>query len=99
MPDDPQCRTAAIRKWHSAPAKSGNVAFFQLGVDLCSAGLSTAEIKDVLRLETGNARHPAERRREIKRIIRKLRHSGGRWIGETSRAGSWGFAGQCGRGG
>jgi hypothetical protein len=76
MPDDSaQCRAAAIRKWHSAPAKSGNEAFFQLGVDLCSAGLSTAEIEDVLRLETGNARHPAERRRDIKRIIKKLRAS------------------------
>ena len=59
----------------SAPAKSGDEAFFQLGVDLCSAGLSTAEIEDVLRLETGNARHPAERRRDIKRIIKKLRAS------------------------
>ena len=38
--------------------RSGNEAFFKLGVDLRSAGLSTAEIKDVLRLETGNARHP-----------------------------------------
>jgi hypothetical protein len=71
--DRAQCRVVAIRKWQSAPVKSGNEAFFKLGVDLRSAGLSTAEIKDVLRLETGNARHPAERRREIKRIIRKLR--------------------------
>jgi hypothetical protein len=86
MPDDPaRCQAAAIRKWHSAPAKSGNEAFFQLGVDLCSAGLSTAEIEDVLRLETGNARHPAERRRDIKRIIKKLRASCGGWLSDSRR--------------
>ena len=73
--DRPHCRTAAIQTWRIAPAKSGNEAFFQLGIDLRSAGLSTDGIEDVLRLETGNARHPAERRREIKRIIKKLRAS------------------------
>ena len=57
------------------PAKSGNEAFFQLGVDLRSAGLSMAEIEDDLRQEAGNARHPAERRREIKSIMRTLRGS------------------------
>ena len=56
--DRPDSRTAAIQTWRIAPAKSGNEAFFQLGIDLRSAGLSTDEIEDVLRLETGNARHP-----------------------------------------
>ena len=59
--DRPHFRTAAIQTWRIAPAKSGNEAFFQLGIDLRSAGLSTDEIEDVLRLETGNARHPAGR--------------------------------------
>ncbi len=48
-------------------------AFFQLAVDLRGAGLSMAEIEDALRLEAGNARHPTERRREIKSIMRTLR--------------------------
>jgi hypothetical protein len=68
--DSVQRQAAAIQAWHDTPTKKGNEAFFQLAVDLRSAGLSTVEIEDVLRLETGNARHPAERRREIKRIIR-----------------------------
>lgn len=68
-------QAAAIQTWHDTPAKSGNEAFFQLGVDLRSAGLSMAEIEDTLRLEAGNARHPTERRREIKNIMRTLRGS------------------------
>jgi hypothetical protein len=72
-----QCRVAAIQKWRSAPAKSGNEAFFQLGVDLRSAGMSMAEVEYILRLEAGNARHPTERRREIKNIMRRLRGSSG----------------------
>lgn len=84
-----ECRAAAIENWRSAPAKRGSKAFFQLGIALNSADLSTADVEDVLRLETGNARHPAERRREIKRIIKKLRASsragGCLTVGETSR--------------
>ena len=34
--------------------------------------MSMAEIEDILRLEAGNARHPTERRREIKNIMRTL---------------------------
>ena len=67
--DRTQCRAATIHKWRSAPAKSGNEAFFQLGVDLRSAGMSMAEVKDTLRLEAGNTRHPTERRRVIKNIM------------------------------
>ncbi len=70
-----QRQAVAIQKWHSAPAEGGNRAFFQLGVDLRGAGLSMAEIDGTLRLEATNARHPAERRREIKSIMRTLRGS------------------------
>jgi len=34
--------------------------------------MSMAEINSVLREEAGNARHPAERRREIEDIMRTL---------------------------
>ena len=68
-------RRQRSRSGTSTPAKSGNEAFFQLGVDLRGAGLSMAEIEDTLRLEAGNARHPTERRREIKNIMRTLRGS------------------------
>jgi hypothetical protein len=83
-----ESRDAAIGSWRSAPAKSGREAFFQFGIDLRSAGQSTAEIADVLRLENGNARHAAERRREITRIIKRLRivaAEGCLIVGERSR--------------
>ena len=70
--DRAQRQAAAIQTWHDTPARGGNEAFFQLGVDLRSAGMSMAEIEDTLRLEAGNARHPTERRREIKNIMRRL---------------------------
>jgi hypothetical protein len=67
-----QRKAAAIQMWHDTPAKSGNEAFFQLGVDLRSAGLSIADIEATLRQEAGYARHRCERRREIKKIMRRL---------------------------
>ena len=70
-----QRQEAAIQKWRAAPAETGNRAFFQLGVDLRSAGLSMADIEVTLRQEAGSARHPAERRRETKSVIRTLRGS------------------------
>jgi hypothetical protein len=73
--DRTQRQAAAIQTWHDTPAKSGNEAFFQLGVDLRGAGLSMAEVEDTLWLEAGYARHPTERRREIKSIMRTLRGS------------------------
>ena len=36
--DRAQRQAAAIQTWHDTPAKGGNEAFFQLGVDLRSAG-------------------------------------------------------------
>ena len=73
--DRAQRQEAAIQKWRSAPAESGHATFFQLGVDLRGAGLSMADIEDILRLEAGYARHPAERWREIKSVMRTLRGS------------------------
>ena len=73
--DRAQRQAAAIQKWRLAPAETGHAAFFQLGVDLRSAGMSLAEIESTLWQEAGYARHPAERRREIKSIMRTLRGS------------------------
>jgi hypothetical protein len=73
--DRTQRQAAAIQKWRAAPAETGNRAFFQLGVDLGSAGLSMAEIENSLRLEAENARHPTERRGEVNGIMRTLRGS------------------------
>ena len=73
--DRAQRREAAIQKWRAAPAEAGHSAFFQLAVDLRGTGLSMAEIENIIRLEAGNARHPAERRREIKSIMRTLEGS------------------------
>jgi len=65
-------RQAAIDKWHSTPSGNGNAAFFQLGVDLRSTGMSVAEIGATLRQEAGQARHPTQRRDQIKGIMRTL---------------------------
>lgn len=68
----------AIEKWRSTPAKGGNQAFFQLGVALRSAGLTMPEINAILWQEAGYARHPTERRSEIKSIMRTLNQASGR---------------------
>ena len=73
--DRAQRQAAAIQKWRAAPAEAGHAAFFQLGVDLRSAGLSMSDIELTLRQEAGYARHPTERRREINGIMRTLRGS------------------------
>ena len=82
--DRAQRQEAAIQKWRLAPAETGNAAFFQLGVDLRSAGMSMAEIEDVLRLEAGNARHPAERRREIRNICGRFGDRLADWLPDNS---------------
>ena len=46
-----------------------------LGVDLQRTGMSIAEIDATLRQEAGYARHPSERRVQIKSIMRSLRGS------------------------
>ncbi len=52
--------------------RAGIGAFFQLAVDLRSAGMSDMEIEDVLDVQAGHARHPAERRAQIKSVMRTL---------------------------
>ena len=73
--DRGQRQEAAIQKCRAAPAKCGNEAFFRFGVDLRSAGMSMADIEATLGQEAGNGRHPAERRREIRNVMRTLRGS------------------------
>jgi hypothetical protein len=70
-----QRQAGAIDQWHGTPAKGGNRTFFQLGVDLRGTGMSMAEIEATLRQEAGYARHPAERRSQVKYIVRTLRGS------------------------
>jgi hypothetical protein len=73
--DRAQHQAAAIERWRGALPGDGNRAFFQLAVDLRSAGMSEREIEDALDVEAGHARHRAERRRQIKSIMRTLRAS------------------------
>jgi hypothetical protein len=67
-----QRRSAAIERWRSAPAKGGNDAFLRLARDLERTGLSLADIGTTLWQEAGFARHPSERRAQIKYIMRSL---------------------------
>jgi hypothetical protein len=70
-----QRRAAAIEKWRCAPPERGNEAFFRLGVELRRLGFCDRDIKDTLRLEAAFARHPSQRRAQIKSIMRELRGS------------------------
>jgi hypothetical protein len=65
-------QAAGIEKWRLAPSETGHEAFFQLAVGLRCTGLSMSDIESTLKQEADNARHPAERRREIKGIMRTL---------------------------
>jgi hypothetical protein len=68
----------AIDKWRTTPANGGHAAFFQLGADLRGTGLTMAEIEATLWEEAGHARHPTERRGQIKSIMRTLIQGNGR---------------------
>ncbi len=70
--DREQHQAAAIDRWHQTPAKAGNQAFFQLGADLRGTGMGMADIGTTLRDEAHHARHPAERRSQIRYIMRTL---------------------------
>ena len=85
--DRAQRQAAAIQKWRAAPAEAGHAAFFQLGVDLRSAGMSLAEIELTLCQEAGYARHPAERRREIRNVMRTLGDRPADWQPDHRRHG------------
>ena len=73
--DRAQRQAVAIQTWRLAPVEAGHAAFFQLAVDLRSSGLNLAGIELTLWQEAGYARHPAERRREIRNIMRTLQGS------------------------
>jgi hypothetical protein len=64
-----QRRSAAIEKWRHASPGDGNGAFLRLGHDLSRIGLSPAEVNATLSQEAGSARHPSERRAQIKYIM------------------------------
>ena len=74
-----QRQSAAIEKWRHASPGDGNGAFFQLGVDLRSAGMSPGEIDATLWQEASYGRHPSERRAQIKYIMRSLPGSSSDW--------------------
>jgi hypothetical protein len=65
----------AIVEWRTKAFQSGqgNQAFFALAAALQRAGLDQFEIKQVLEREADFARHPRERRAEIKNILRSLK--------------------------
>ena len=63
---------AAIERWRTAPPKTGNAAFFQLGIDLRRTGMTLPEIETVLRQEAEQRSSRKERRRQIKSVMRSL---------------------------
>jgi hypothetical protein len=73
--DRAQRQAVAIERWRGALPGDGNRAFFQLAVNLRSAGMSMADIDATLRQEAHHARHPAERRSQVKYVMRTLRGS------------------------
>lgn len=64
----------ATQHWRSASLVpgQGHTAFFKLGVALRAAGLDDFEMGEVLRQEALSARHPDERMREVRGIIKTL---------------------------
>jgi hypothetical protein len=62
----------AIAAWRESPAGTGHEAFFRLAVGLARSGLPLHEVMSTLYLEAGVARHPQQRRGEIKDIMRRL---------------------------
>jgi hypothetical protein len=67
-------RDAAIGQWRSVcqGIGGGHKEFHLLAVGLRGAGLAGAELVDILHDEAVYARHPDERRREIRRLVRGL---------------------------
>jgi hypothetical protein len=79
--DRAQRQAAAIERWRGALPGDGNRAFFQLAVDLRSAGMSDMEIELTLNQEATCSCRPAKRRAEIKYNMRTLRGSSRRLAG------------------
>ena len=65
-------REEAVAAWRQSPAGTGHEAFFRLALGLVRAGLPLPEVMATLHQEASFARHPEERRREIKDIVRTL---------------------------
>jgi hypothetical protein len=67
----------AIAEWRANALQpgQGNQSFFALAAALHRAGLDPLEIRQVLDSEAGFARHPRERRAEIKSILLSLSRS------------------------
>lgn len=68
-------KEAAINEWRGVGQGSGagNHAFYSLAVGLKGAGLDDTDLRDTLYEEAVYARNPADRRRDIRRIVRGLR--------------------------
>ena len=69
---------AAVAQWRESPAHpgEGNPRFFDLALQLRSAGMDHYDIKATLDLEAANGRSPKERKAQIQSIMNTLR--GGR---------------------
>jgi hypothetical protein len=62
----------AVEEWRSVATQPGvgHAEFFKLAMTLWRCGLEPYEIQQTLWQEAAHARHPAERRAEIKRLMK-----------------------------
>jgi hypothetical protein len=63
----------AIADWRGAPPHMGNESFFMLGVRLQRAGLVHEEIRQILVAEAINGRSPAQRKAQIRTVLKSLK--------------------------
>jgi hypothetical protein len=66
----------ATNEWRLTPRGDGHAAFFRLARALHWAGLTDAELTQKLREEAAYAHSPADRRAEIRELVKKLGRSG-----------------------
>jgi hypothetical protein len=62
----------AVTEWRATPKSAGHDAFFDLARQLHNAGLGGVDLQRVLFAEAGYARIPAERRAEVRDLVRKF---------------------------
>jgi hypothetical protein len=67
---------AATNEWRQTPRGDGHAAFFRLARTLHWAGLTDADLTQKLREEAVYAHSPADRRDEIRKLVKKLDQSG-----------------------
>lgn len=67
-----QAKARAIEAWRNVSAGAGNDGFFSLALSLAKAGYDRFDIQNILHQEAGYARHPEERRKEIKRVVQSV---------------------------